>query len=354
MLKIPHIISIVLILVYYGILPGTDPVKKNSNQSIVYPPPPDSARIQFLTSISVSTDITGKRSGILRYILGEEESLPVYKPYGISSSAGKLYICDTQLGGLEIIDLQKNAFSYFNPTGRGKIVKPVNCTTDENGFLYIADTERNQIVIFDEQLNYFNSFGNPREFKPTDVKVYDNKIWVCDLKSRQIQVYDGISYQLLSQFPELSQREAGYLFSPTNLFVTGQNVYVSDFGDFKIKLYDHSGKYEKSIGDYGNSPGQFVRPKGIAVDQDNHLYVADAGFENVQIFDEQGQLLMFFGGSYQGSGDMWLPAKVTLDYQNLSYFQKYVDRRFNLKYLIYVTNQFGPDKVNVYGFVEYR
>ena len=131
-------------------------------------------------------------------------------------------------------------------------------------------------------------------------------------------MYDRANYQLLYSFPELSQGEEGYLFSPTNLFVTEQKVYISDFGDFKIKRYDHSGIYEKSIGDYGKSPGQFVRPKGIAVDRDKYLYVADAGFENVQMFDEQGKLLMFFGGSYEESGDMWLPAKVTLDYQNLS------------------------------------
>jgi hypothetical protein len=80
--------------------------------------------------------------------------------------------------------------------------------------------------------------------------------------------------------------------------------------------------------------------------------VVDAGFENVQIFDKEGQLLMFFGGPYNGPGDMWLPAKVIIDYNNLEYFQKYVHNNFNLKYLIFVTNQYGPDKVNVYGFVE--
>lgn len=92
--------------------------------------------------------------------------------------------------------------------------------------------------------------------------------------------------------------------------------------------------------------------KGIAVDKENNLYVVDAGFENVQIFNNKGQLLMFFGGSYKGPGDMWLPAKVIIDYDNLNYFQKYVHESFDLKYLIFVTNQYGPSKINIYGFVE--
>ena len=61
---------------------------------------------------------------------------------------------------------------------------------------------------------------------------------------------------------------------------------------------------------------------------------------------------MHFGGPYNGHGDMWLPAKVVIDYDNLAYFQKYVDPRFHLIYLILVTNQYGPDKLSVYGFVE--
>ena len=343
-----------LALVVFQSLLADHPASDASDDIVIYPPPPDSARIQFLTSISTSTDITGKRSGFMRYILGEEESRPIFKPYGIASSKGKLFICDTQLGGLEIIDLQKKEFNYFQPSGRGQIFKPINCAVDDRGYLYIADTERNQVVIFDEKLKYFGSFGDPKDFKPTDVKYHDGKIWVCDLKSKKVQVFSRSTQNLLKAFPEATQRDPEYLFSPANLYVTDTKIFVSDFGDFKIKVFNLEGKFEYSIGSYGQAPGQFVRPKGIAVDRNENLYVADAGFENVQIFDNQGQLLMFFGGSYKGAGDMWLPAKVTLDYENLNYFQDYVDREFKLKYLIYVTNQFGPDKINVYGFIEYR
>ena len=98
--------------------------------------------------------------------------------------------------------------------------------------------------------------------------------------------------------------------------------------------------------------GRFVRPKGIAVDNELNLHVVDAGFENVQIFNKDSKLLMFYGGNYKTKGDMWLPAKVTIDYDNLRFFKKYVHENFKLKYLIFVTNQFGPDKINVYGFIE--
>ena len=61
---------------------------------------------------------------------------------------------------------------------------------------------------------------------------------------------------------------------------------------------------------------------------------------------------MFLGGPYNGPGDMYLPANVTIDYDHLHHYEKYVDPKYKLEYLIFVTNQYGPDKVNVYGRVE--
>ena len=109
---------------------------------------------------------------------------------------------------------------------------------------------------------------------------------------------------------------------------------------------------ERQWCDFGKGIGQFVRPKGISVDKDDNLYVVDAGFENVQIFNSNNKLLMFFGGPYNGPGDMWLPAKVHVDYENMQYFKKWVSPEYELSYLIYVANQYGPDKISVYGAVK--
>lgn len=321
---------------------------------VIYPSPPDTTRIQYLTRISSSQDITGKRSGFKRFILGELEELPIAKPYGMTIRNGKIYICDTGLEAIEIIDLQNNSFEYFMPTGKGQLKKPVNCYLDEKDYLYVADGERKQVVIFDPLGNYVNSIGEAKNFKPTDVFVKEDKIWVANFANNKVHVYNNESYELLYSLPESEQGNEDFLYSPSNLYVTDDIVYVSDFGDFRIKLYTHEGDFITSVGSYGNKIGQFVRPKGIAVDKESNLYVVDAGFENTQIFNKDGDLLMFFGGPYQKPGDMYLPAKVVIDYDNLKYFENYVDDSFNLIYLIFVTNQYGPDKINVYGYVEQK
>ncbi|NOZ45211.1 MAG: hypothetical protein GXO79_00360 [Chlorobi bacterium] len=327
---------------------------KETPDLVIYPAPPDTARIQFLTSFSNSKDITGERSPFVKFILGEDESMPITKPYGVHIHKGKIYICDTGLGGLIIVDLEKSTFNYFVPKGKGQLKLPLNSFVDNKGYLYIADGQRKQIVVFDSVLNYVNSFGEIENFKPTDVFVYDNKIWVPNSKNNCVNVYSKDDYKLLNKLPDIAKGDPGYLYSPTNIYLANGDLYVSDFGDFKIKKYNLKGEFLSSVGSYGRSLGQFVRPKGIAVDKESNLYVVDAGFENTQIFNKDGQLLMYFGGPYQGPGDMWLPTKVVIDYDNLKYFQKYVDDSFNLKYIIIVSNQYGPDKINIYGAIRFK
>jgi hypothetical protein len=324
-----------------------------SDNLVIYPPPPDTTRVQYLTSISTSADIKGKQSAFNRFLVGEEVPKPIIKPYGVTAHESKIYICDTGLGGLVIMDLARKSFEYFIPSGKGQLQLPFNCSVDENGTLFVADGNRRQIVVFNNEGKYVTEFGETSEnFKPTDVFVIDGKIYVASVKDQKVYVYDKNTYSQLFSFPAMEPGDDGFLYQPTNLVVSQNQIYVSDLGDNKIKTYSLDGKFLRSAGGYGNNVGQLMRPKGVAVDNKSNLFVVDAAFENVQIFNSKAHVLMYFGGPYTGHGDMWLPADVTVSYTGLEFFSKYVDDSFNLKYLIYVTNQYGPDKVSVYGFVE--
>jgi DNA-binding beta-propeller fold protein YncE len=348
-----RLLSILLLsIVFFSCARNISTNINSNNNLVIYPPPPDTTRIQFLTKISNSIDITGSRKAFSKFIFGDYPEITIGKPYGIHVSKNKIYICDTYIHGLVIIDMIRNTFEQFIPGGKGELKTPLNCYVDKKGNLYIADSERKQIVIFDDKFNFLGSFGDAENFKPVDVFVNDNKIWVSNLAKNEIKVYSiEAPFKFLYSVSK-SEKENGYLYSPINIYVTDEKLYVSDFGDFKIKIFDHQGNFLDTIGSYGKMAGQFARPKGIAVDKEANLYVVDAGFENVQIFDKDKKLLLYFGGPYKGPGDMWLPAKVTIDYEHLGYFQQYVDPSFKLKYLIFVTNQYGPDKITIYGAVE--
>jgi DNA-binding beta-propeller fold protein YncE len=308
-------------------------------------------------------------------VLGTDKGKPIGKPYGITTVKGKIFICDAQIRGIDVIDLEKKDFFQFTPGGRGQLKLPINCHISEDR-IYITDVSRGEVVVFDNKYNYVDAIGKSDEFpsfRPLDVCATPERLWVANPFSHQIIVYNkessvvgsysnneqqvvskGIRYKMEYAFPDTIPGTDEYLFNPLNLAYHDGKVYVTDFGDFKVKIFTEKGEYLESIGGMGTGIGTFIRPKGISVDQEGNLFVVDAGFENVQIFDKDGKYLMHFGGPYNGHGDMWLPAKVHIDYENLDYFQKYVSPEFELKYLVYVTNQYGPDKVSVYGAVQLK
>ena len=76
----------------------------------------------------------------------------------------------------------------------------------------------------------------------------------------------------------------------------------------------------------------------------------DAAFNNVQVFNRDGRLLMFFGGGGEKPGNLVLPAKISIDYDNLKYFTPYVAPGFEVRFLVLVTSQFGPRRVDVYAY----
>jgi DNA-binding beta-propeller fold protein YncE len=319
---------------------------------VIYPAPPARTRLQYLTRFSTSDDLTPDKGRFHRYLFGEEKPLGILKPYGVKVIKDKIYICDTGLGGLVQLDLAEQAFERFVPGGKGSLLLPVNCCLDDNGFLYVADAGRNQIVVFDRGKRYVHAFGETENFRPTDVEFHQGKIYVANALGHSVLVYNPGDFELSASMAEFESGNQGFIRKATNISVRDSLLYVSDFGDFNVKLYTLNGEFKGVIGEYGNGPGQFIRPKGIALDREGTLYVADAAFDNVQMFNGAGDLLMYFGGSYEGLGGMWLPAGVDVSYENLSYFEPYVDEQFRLEYLVFVTNQYGPAKLNVYGFVE--
>ena len=326
--------------------------RKMKSEAVIYPAPPDPARIQYLTSISSSDNSVGKQSHFEKFVFGESSPKPIKKPYGVSVHGGKIYVCDAGIGGIEVIDLDKSNFEYFIPKGKGEMKLPLNCFVDDTGTIFVADGRRREVLVYGPDRTYIGAIGGDSTYKPTDVYVYDDKIFVADLGNKKIRVYRADDREPVTDFPDSASAKEARLFMPTNIYVTNDRVYVSDMGDFNVKEYTHDGKFVKSVGSQGSGLGQLARPKGIAVDADGNLYVVDASFENTQIFNKDGKLLMYFGGPYKGPGDMWLPAKVTIDYDNLRYFQKYLDPSYKMKYLVLVTNQYGPDKVNIYAAVE--
>lgn len=77
-------------------------------------------------------------------------------------------------------------------------------------------------------------------------------------------------------------------------------VYVSDFAEHKIWVFDARGRSQRAIGRQGQGPGEFQSPTGIAIGPDSRLYVRDQSHVSRFIRDAATARLSRFETRYNG------------------------------------------------------
>ena len=329
---------------------------EKSGEYTFFPPLPNPPKYQYLTTFSTSTDVKKKKSKFFKFVAGDEVEKPITirKAYGVDIYDGVIYVCDVGAGAVVTLNLKTNSFGYIGAQGSGKLVKPVNIKVDKTDKqLIVADIGKGQVMVFDPEGKFLRAYGKTGQFQPSDVDVYENKLFVCDVKGHQVHVLDRLSGDTLYTIGKPGSRE-GELFHPSNICIRNDRLYVSETTNFRIQIFNLEGKYIAAFGKIGDRPGNFSRPKGVAVDKEGRIYVVDAAFENVQVFDPDFKLLLFMLGPGSEKDNINLPAGIALDYDNLQYFKSYLSPGFTAEYLVLVASNFGLNKVNVYAFGNYK
>ena len=337
-----------------SLLAGCAGESKTAKRSVFFPPAPNLPRLQYLTGISDSTDVEGKKKEFsliaFRNLTPKKSVLSIIKPSSVAAAAGKLYVTDIS-GQLFIVDLPKKSMEQLKGNrGAGKLRKPVGVTVDRAGFVFVADVGRKEVLVYNNDGEYLKSVGHGLNMYPTDVAVDDSRLYVLDTKKAVIHIFDPVTSAFIQDIGKVSDA-AKSLSLPTKMSLDKQGVIrVSNAGRGDITSYDRDGHFLDSFGKFGDTPGQFARPKGLTADDNGYLYVVDAGFQNVQVFDENNRLLTMFGSADLPVGGMNLPCDITISSEDLPYYQMLADKDFELSQVIFVANQFGNPKISLYGY----
>lgn len=102
----------------------------------------------------------------------------------------------------------------------------------------------------------------------------------------------------ISKFSKLSKTEitswTGNLNNSRGICVSGNYIYVANYGAHNILKYDFFGNLITSWGSYGTGNGQFDNPWGICGDNYGSIYVTDRDNSRVQKFNSSGGFLNKF------------------------------------------------------------
>lgn len=327
------------------------PTSTTAIEGLFYPPAPEPPRVQHLATYASETDVVPRNRSFRDFIVGEAgPPIHLIQPYGAALFQGCLYVVDTAAAGMAMFDIARSRFTTVTGSAGGRMSKPINVTIDDDGTKYICDTGRNQILVYDEQHHFQRALGGARLFKPTDCVIQGQHLFVTDVAQHRVHKLDKMTGEVKGAFGKPGS-DIGELFHPTNIAAGPDgDLYVVETSNFRVQRFSASGEPVRTYGHIGDGPGSFARPKGIAIDREGRLFVGDAAFGNVQIFTNDGRLLLAFGQSKIPGQSLHLPASVSIDYDNVALFQELAATGFNLEFLILVVSQFGPNKVDVFGY----
>jgi sugar lactone lactonase YvrE len=326
---------------------------------VFFPPPPSQPRLQFLTSYSGKEVSSAAKRGFLEtYVLGDTSTVPqglISQPYGLAIHNGKIYVCDVGQNNIKVIDVVNRSFEIFS--GGRSLQNPINIFIEPDGTKYIADAKGGSVLVYGIDNKLIGFLGNQLGIKPTDLTVIDDKLYLTDSNNNQVFVLDKHTGQLLKtigkNMTNQSEKKPDEFALIAGLALDSQNnVYVTDKIKGVVTKFATDGVVVRTYSRPGSLPDCLVRAKGIKLDRERRLWVVDAGpAMAVKVYrNNDGRFLMIFGLSGTDPGQMYMPASIVIDYDNVDLFRKYAVEGAQLEFLVLVTNQYGPHKVSVYGF----
>lgn len=233
-----------------------------------------------------------------------------------------------QNGRILVTDVSRSAVFVFDPVngrldvwefaqGFRRFASPSGIALGPAGRVFVADAELRQVVTLDPEGNGTVLIDSTQLLRPTGL-AWDEKdglLYVADTQAHQIKVFDmtGRRVRVIGQRGE----GPGEFNFPTFLALSRDRLVVADTMNARVQLIplDDSGQAQ-IVGERGTNVGNFVRPKGVAVDAENNLYVIESYHDHLLIFDERARFLLPIGGTGKVAGNFYLPGGVWIDQGN--------------------------------------
>ena len=261
--------------------------------------------------------------GFLRWIAGivtgEQAPVVLQRPQsGAVDENGRIYVTDMSRQALFVFDQNAGELLVWDKAeGLAGFIAPVAVALGPSGQVLVSDAELGIVARLDRKGNPQRSFGKGILKRPTGI-AYDAKrgwIYVADTRAHDVKVFDsaGVLVKVIGRPGE----GAGEFNAPTHLAFAHDELYVIDALNNRVQVFGNGGETLRlKFGARGLYVGNFVRPKGVAVDSEGNIYVVESYYDRLLVFDKYGNFLMPIGGAGPEAGRFYLPAGAWIDSRN--------------------------------------
>ncbi|HEX7274082.1 MAG TPA: 6-bladed beta-propeller [Nitrososphaeraceae archaeon] len=197
---------------------------------------------------------------------------------------------------------------------QGNIEKSIGVSTSlDKGFTFV---------------NMWGSFGkgNGRFDGQNDVDPFKGRVYVADYANHRIQVFDSKG-NYITKWGTYGE-ENGQIHKASALTVVPSgNIYLSDQFNYRIQEFTSNGTFVTTWGTQGEGDGQFLHPHVPGVDSEGNIYVSDRDLANVQKFTKDGKFVMKWAEEGSEDGQLSKPESVIIDSNDNIYVADFGNHR---------------------------
>lgn len=253
-------------------------------------------------------------------VAGAPDYRSMVRPYSVvSDSHGRIIVTDPGAAGIHIFDFAQHKYKFVQRLNKQFSMQSPQCVAvDSADNIYVTDSTAGVIFVFEPSGKFLRTLGSLKGgegyFKRATGIAIDpaaQRIYVSDTLRDQVFVLD-MQGTVVATLGHRGEGD-GEFNDPTELRLTGDNLLVVDAMNFRVQVFDRSGKFQYAIGKIGDQPGAMFRPKAAGFDSEGDLYIVDAEWGVVQVFNRQCQLLYDFGQHGTHAGQFQLPTGLFID-----------------------------------------
>lgn len=246
-------------------------------------------------------------------------------PFGLAlDSSGQVYVTDEGTNLVQVFTAQGRPVTQWNATQGTSLMTAAFISVDPSGIVYVSD-ENGSVGIFNSNGNVLGtSQGGSPALSETEGLAAGNGLWyVSDAGNALVEEFGPCATTPLPTYTQTpTPTPTSGLICPPLLNITVAqpqgvavdnqgNVYVADDSVSLIDIFNSAGQ---TIGSMGLNV--LSQPVGVALDGNGNVYVTDQALNQVVVLNGQGGPATQWGGFGQAPGSFDGPAGIAVNNAN--------------------------------------
>ncbi len=225
-----------------------------------------------------------------------------------------IFVADPGAKAVHVFDFTRAKYSLLEG-GSDRLGSPVALAIDGHDNLYVIDQSSKIVLIYDSAGKFRGYLGKLRGGEsyfdsPTGIAIDKptGRIYVCDKRRHMLIVMDEHGRLISKIGPRGGGDRPGEFRLPSQVVVSGGELFVLDGGNTRIQIFDADGHFRRAI-----SLVYADNRSGLAVDDQGKIYVSDPGLNQIQVYGRDGQPLYTFDLTTVASANFGSPAGMWIE-----------------------------------------